>query len=60
MLVAQALAAEPDLLLLDEPITGLDLVSQQRILEIIGEETAAGTTVVLSTHHLGEAKRTES
>ena len=49
MLVAQALATRPDLLLLDEPITGLDLVSQERILQIIGEETAAGTTVVLST-----------
>jgi ABC-type Mn2+/Zn2+ transport system ATPase subunit len=59
VLVAQALAMEPDLLLLDEPITGLDLVSQERILEIIGEETAAGTTVVLSTHHLGEAKRVD-
>jgi ABC-type Mn2+/Zn2+ transport system ATPase subunit len=59
VLVAQALAAEPDLLLLDEPITGLDLGSQQRILEVIAEETAAGTTVVLSTHHLGEARRTD-
>ena len=59
VLVAQALATAPDLLLLDEPITGLDLVSQSRILQIIEEETAAGTTVVLSTHHLGEAKRTD-
>ena len=59
VLVAQALATTPDLLLLDEPITGLDLVSQERILQIIDEETAAGTTVVLSTHHLGEAKRTD-
>jgi ABC-type Mn2+/Zn2+ transport system ATPase subunit len=59
VLVAQALATDPDLLLLDEPITGLDLVSQDRILQIIGEETAAGTTVVLSTHHLGEAARTD-
>jgi ABC-type Mn2+/Zn2+ transport system ATPase subunit len=59
VLVAQALATEPDLLLLDEPITGLDLVSQQQILQIIAEETAKGTTVVLSTHHLGEAKRTD-
>ena len=60
VLVAQALATDPDLLLLDEPITGLDLVSQARILQIIDEETAAGTTVVLSTHHLGEAKRTDA
>ena len=59
MLVAQALAARPDLLLLDEPITGLDLPSQQRILDVIADETAAGTSVVLSTHHLGEARRTD-
>lgn len=59
VLVAQALAARPQLLLLDEPITGLDLASQQRILEVITDETAAGTTVVLSTHHLGEARHTD-
>lgn len=59
VLVAQALTAHPDLLLLDEPITGLDLGSQQRILELIADETAAGTTVVLSTHHLGEARNTD-
>lgn len=59
VLVAQALAAQPDLLLLDEPITGLDLGSQQRILDLIADETAAGTSVVLSTHHLGEARHTD-
>ncbi len=59
VLVAQALAAEPDLLLLDEPITGLDLPSQQRILDLVAEERTAGTTVVLSTHHLGEARCTD-
>jgi zinc/manganese transport system ATP-binding protein len=59
VLVAQALAAEPDLLLLDEPITGLDLASQQRILELIAELTSRGTTVILSTHHLGEARHTD-
>jgi ABC-type Mn2+/Zn2+ transport system ATPase subunit len=59
VLVAQALAAAPDLLLLDEPITGLDLASQERILEIIAAETATGTAVVMSTHHLGEARRTD-
>lgn len=59
VLVAQALASRPDLLLLDEPITGLDLPSQERILEIIDDETARGTAVVFSTHHLGEAKRAD-
>jgi ABC-type Mn2+/Zn2+ transport system ATPase subunit len=56
VLVAQALARQADLLLLDEPITGLDLVSQERILAVLDEERAAGRTVVLSTHHLDEAR----
>ncbi len=56
VLLAQALAAEPALLLLDEPITGLDLASQERILAIIAEETAGGTTVAITTHHLDEAR----
>ncbi|HEY3486106.1 MAG TPA: metal ABC transporter ATP-binding protein [Ilumatobacteraceae bacterium] len=59
VLVAQALASEPGLLLLDEPITGLDLPSQARILEVVHDEVARGGTVVLSTHHLGEARRTD-
>ena len=56
-LIAQALVQEPDVLLLDEPITGLDLASQKRILDVIEEETNAGQTVVISTHHMEEAKR---
>jgi len=57
VLVAQALIGAPRLLLLDEPITGLDLPSQEAILSIIDEEVARGSTVVFSTHHLEEAKR---
>ena len=45
-LVAQGLAQEATLLLLDEPITGLDLASRERILEVMAEERAAGRTVV--------------
>lgn len=54
--VAQALVQRPSLLLLDEPVTGLDLVSQQRILDLVDEEVQQGTTVVLSTHNLDEAR----
>jgi ABC-type Mn2+/Zn2+ transport system ATPase subunit len=54
--VAQALAQEPSLLLLDEPVTGLDLPSQDRILRLVDEERARGTTVILSTHALDEAR----
>ncbi len=55
VLVAQALAQGAALLLMDEPITGLDMPSQERILAVIEEEARAGVTVVLSTHHLDEA-----
>ena len=54
--LAKALINEPELLLLDEPITGLDLASQERILEVLGQETAAGRTVVVTTHNLDEAR----
>ena len=56
-LVAQALVRDADLVLLDEPVTGLDLPSQQRILDLVDEEVARGRTVVMSTHHLDEARR---
>ena len=59
VLVAQALIGAPGLLLLDEPITGLDLPSQETILRIIDEEVARGAAVVFSTHHLEEAKRAD-
>jgi iron complex transport system ATP-binding protein len=55
VLVAQGLASEADLLVLDEPMTGLDVVSRGRILEVMAEERAAGRTVVFSTHDLAEA-----
>ncbi len=53
--VAQGLAQGADVLLLDEPITGLDLVSRQHILDAITAESAAGRAVVVSTHDLGDA-----
>ncbi len=53
--VAQGLAQQADLLLLDEPVTGLDAPSLDRITHIIGEEVAAGRTVVLTTHDIAEA-----
>lgn len=53
--VAQGLAQQADLLLLDEPITGLDLVSQERIDAAVAEEIAAGRTVVMTTHDVNTA-----
>lgn len=57
VLVAQGLAQEADLLLLDEPVTGLDMVSRELILGVVAEERAAGRTVVVSTHDLDDARR---
>ena len=53
--VAQGLAQGADVLLLDEPITGIDIVSRQHILDAIEAERAAKRTVVVSTHDLGDA-----
>jgi ABC-type Mn2+/Zn2+ transport system ATPase subunit len=53
--VAQGLVQRADVLLLDEPITGLDLVTQETITAMIRDERDAGTTVVLTTHDVGTA-----
>lgn len=54
--VAQGLAQDHDLLLLDEPLTGLDLPSAQAIDEVIHDEQKRGGTIVMSTHDLAEAR----
>ena len=52
VMVAQALAHDADVLLMDEPITGLDMPSQETILRIVDEERKRGRIVVISTHHM--------
>ena len=54
--VAQGLAQDHDMLLLDEPITGLDITSAQAIDDVIHEEQAHGCTIVLTTHDLTAAQ----
>jgi manganese transport system ATP-binding protein len=53
--VAQGLAQGAEVLLLDEPVTGLDIVSRQHILDAMAAERAAGHAVLVSTHDLGDA-----
>lgn len=53
--VAQGLAQDRDLLLLDEPVTGLDLTSSAIIAAVIAGEREAGRTVVFTTHDLADA-----
>jgi ABC-2 type transport system ATP-binding protein len=56
--LAAALVHEPEILHLDEPTIGLDVVSKQRVREFLARENAErGTTVVLTTHDLADVQR---
>jgi Cu-processing system ATP-binding protein len=52
--LAQALLGSPELLVMDEPTTGLDPMASQQFFGLIGELKAQGRTVVISSHLLGE------
>lgn len=52
-MIAMSLIAEPELVILDEPTTGLDLTVQAGILRVIEELVADGVTALLITHDLG-------
>ena len=54
--VAQGLAQDHDLLLLDEPLTGIDLPTAQAIDTVIHSERSHGCTVITTTHDLSEAR----
>jgi sodium transport system ATP-binding protein len=54
--IARAFLHEPELLILDEPTTSLDVISGQFIVESIRRERAAGRAVLFSTHIMGEAE----
>ncbi len=55
MFIARALAQEAELMLMDEPFTGLDMGSQQDILSILDELRGRDVTVLASTHDLNLA-----
>jgi ABC-2 type transport system ATP-binding protein len=54
--VALAIWGRPRLVVLDEPSTGLDPESRQRVWTLIEDLAATGTTVLLTTHYLEEAE----
>jgi ABC-type Mn2+/Zn2+ transport system ATPase subunit len=56
-LLARSLAQEAELLLLDEPLTGLDLPSQEAIFRVLAARHAAGATILVATHDLATIER---
>ena len=55
--LALALAAKPELIFLDEPTSGVDIVGRDLIREIVRNLANSGCTVILATHELDEAQR---
>lgn len=62
VLIARALVARPQLLLLDEPTTGLDVAGREQLLTALDNVATAepGTAIVVVTHYLEELPRTTS
>ncbi|GAA1446083.1 hypothetical protein GCM10009602_31840 [Nocardiopsis tropica] len=56
--IAMALAREPRLLILDEPTNGLDPAGIEEIRRLLAQLAGDGTTVMVSSHLLGEIDRT--
>jgi ABC-2 type transport system ATP-binding protein len=54
--VALGIVGRPELLFLDEPTTGFDPEARREFWELIRDLSAAGTTIVLTTHYLEEAE----
>jgi lipooligosaccharide transport system ATP-binding protein len=57
LLIVRALVNEPELVVLDEPTTGLDPQARQTVWRTLDELRAAGVTLLLATHYMEEAMR---
>lgn len=55
--LARALVGNPQLLILDEPTSGVDLKTQHAILHLLGELNRSGVTILLTTHDLNAVAR---
>ncbi len=56
LMIARAMANEPELLILDEPTAGVDLEIRRSMWDFLRERNEAGTTIILTTHYLEEAE----
>jgi ABC-type Mn2+/Zn2+ transport system ATPase subunit len=56
-LLAQAAAQDPDLLLLDEPFTGVDAPTHKAVHDLLARWSADGRTMIVATHDLVSAAR---
>lgn len=52
VLIARALASQPDVLLMDEPTAGVDTASQHVLAEVLGRLAAQGVTMLIVTHEM--------
>lgn len=55
--LAHAMAIQPRLLILDEPLSGLDPVGRKDVVDILGEYRGAGGTILLTSHVLHDVER---
>ncbi len=56
VLIAKALAHDPDLLFLDEPTAGVDVELRRDMWKLIGDMRKRGVTIILTTHYIEEAE----
>ena len=55
--LAQAIVADPELVLLDEPTAGLDPIGREEMLDLVARLASFGISVVLATHLLDDVQR---
>ena len=56
VLIAKALAHEPQILFLDEPTAGVDVELRKDMWQVVRELRASGVTIILTTHYIEEAE----
>ncbi|MHB1090774.1 MAG: ATP-binding cassette domain-containing protein, partial [Ilumatobacteraceae bacterium] len=54
--LAQVLARQAEVLLLDEPTAGLDVIGRRAVADIIAQERVRGVTVIMATHEISDAE----